>query len=90
MNSKVVSYAAQALVIRQLVKGDVENLPPVRVVEILGYSGTTLTKAVGELSLDGVAGVIYTYAISFRELGLELNMTQNTTAKALMSENVRL
>ncbi len=58
MNSKVVSYAAQALVIRQLVKGDVENLPLAKVAEILGYSGTTLTKVAGELAATGIAEVV--------------------------------
>ena len=57
-DSKVVSYAAQALVIRQLVKGDVENLPLVRVAEILGYSGTTLTKVAGELAATGIAEIV--------------------------------
>ncbi len=57
-NSKVLSYAAQALVIRQLVKGDVEDLPLGRVAEILGYSGTTLTKAAGELTATGIAEIV--------------------------------
>lgn len=55
-----ISFAAQAVLIRHLVKGDVEGLPMVEIASRTGYSSMTITKVAAEFEGHGLAVIIGT------------------------------
>jgi len=52
------SYAAQVVVVRQLVSGDVEGMPLAGLARKLGYSSMTMTNAASELATANVVEIV--------------------------------
>lgn len=53
-----LSFASQAIILRELVMGDVEGRPLSGLAHIFGYSCTTMTNAAAELSENGIVEIV--------------------------------